>query len=1200
MALRDLIRWISNPAKKKQEELTTSLRNTVGQVQSSLSKAGSQIGSRLAEQYKPSNLIKIAVPPVAGIKAIKDIVYDSPTPEAPKGKLFGLKMVNSPGEAIKKTVVNYPKFVASQFSDIPATTTYLGSAVGQRQAGEDLGYFLRGAANQTPFGFMAQKLDTETYKKFEPTTQRQKTAQYLGTQAPGVGITLATGGAPLLAQGSLLNMGFNTAGNVIQGRPAFENTGKAALEGGSRGWQLLLTNTIADKVAGKFLPALTSKNMAATKSLLNNPMMKSGRKDLLLKTIKNNFQRSILETPIEASFYTTLDTLDPNRKEKFTEILSQNLIGSLMGNVAFAGLNSAFTTGSVLTKDQRKQFSDLFRKEANRAFDLLKREEGFVKIPEKKDPFPWENKEAKKKLKNLLGYENQLRHLGYSEDQTAKITYEEAQKIIKDQIPSELTKADVKQRVAEAAIKEHEQTNNFFKQLKYGFNEKLSPLKNASQPVQTAVKNWKKHIYSAGVQANEYGQKYKHIPDKDGWLIISEIQSPGSHPEIAKKYAKDIASIQADFKALRAEALEKGFDVKDLGASYIYQKWQGGQEAIARALGNKPGFSKKRLIPTYKVGMEEYGLKPEFTHPGALLASYKADLENKLANKQLFDSLVATKEMLPASKAPLDWEEIRAPLFPKAENKVGPGKIQIENYKAPKALATAINNIFGSDEGWKWPAKISSGWQNFKLGAGIPGTPVNAFAIAQTEKEIEAFHFGAIKTYLRAFSPKATEEYFEQRKDLIKDLADSGIRLRGGVDYKNLYENIFENKTFKSKLGKVYEEGWNKPTFDRLLPMYQLDLYEKSLKSGLTKEQAAGVLKNFYGIIDDLDSGRSKTNQNILTTLFMAPRYREGIVGFWKANLQSIFIPKNWNNPTFNENRKYLAGLATVYVLTNLLNKKISGRWCWQNKPGNEFSLEVPTGGGRSIFIPIGSSILTMPRRAIGMANATLHGDIPEAFKQASGFASFPIQTATELATNKTFYGGEIVNQDDSAGQKIWKSGKYLLEEAIPYGGDVIAWAEGRKNLPEALMGMAELPIRPGQSSDKFILQNKRAGIQRDLTKGNLTDFVGALEDGTINKDQAKTMLKAAFVEAFKRGDDETAKKLARIAQSAGMKPQTLKNAVTKKKLNQVQRAELIKTAARILRTSSDEKAKELIGQIQDTTDITGQEIYQEYLRQRK
>lgn len=299
------------------------------------------------------------------------------------------------------------------------------NAIKQPQLGQDVGFFLKGATSQTPFGGLGTDKLFNVADPYKATTPRQQKAEYLGSKAPGVAVTAAVGGLPLLAQGATLNAGINMVGNVLQGNPAFQDTGKSLLEGGSKGWQLALTNSLTDKIASKFFPALQSKVLGQSWKLAKNTLMSGSKKELIINGIKRSVQRALLETPTESAFYTIIDRLDPQKQESFLETLGRNVIGSLAGNLAFAGISSSFNTGVALTSNQRKQFGDLVKKGFDRTMDQLKRNEGYINL---------QGMQPKQRLKDLIQYSDQLHRLGYSEKEIEKIGFQEGQRIIQNNI----------------------------------------------------------------------------------------------------------------------------------------------------------------------------------------------------------------------------------------------------------------------------------------------------------------------------------------------------------------------------------------------------------------------------------------------------------------------------------------------------------------------------------------------------------------------------------------------------------------------------------------------------------------------------------------------------------------------------------------------------------------------------------------------
>lgn len=639
----------------------------------------------------------------------------------------------------------------------------------------------------------------------------------------------------------------------------------------------------------------------------------------------------------------------------------------------------------------------------------------------------------------------------------------------------EFTQSDLDYAITKGVIAEDEA-----KGFKSSMNNILNPLKNAPEDAQNIVGNWNKGVLEGKIKANMDGYRFKDIPEKDAWKIVQYMQEP--IPENAvrlqldvEKYAEDIANIRNTFDSMRKEYVDRGGDVGYLN-DYIMQVWKQSPEQVQRVLSasKNPKFSKERVIPTYREGME-MGLTPKYTHIAQLISEYRMAMEKALANKKLVSDLIGAGYLVPSNKAPADWDFINMKGVPPARVRAGGDVIDL-NYKASKPIADSLNNIFNrnTNDMLSTAANISRYMQNITLSGGVPKTPINAFTLGLGVKEISS---GRVKSpvaaFLRSFSKSWSDKFEAENVGYRQLMAQEGIPSRTGSDYQKLFKNLADSKTFKEVLGDKWDEYLQEPTFNRFLPQLELqffkDIYEGALKNGAdpieARSLAGSSTRNFYGIVDTL--GRSANTEEALTAVFFAPRFRESMINFWKNNWDAI-RPKNWTEAEFKANRKFLVGTALTYLFMSVLNKGFTGHWSHENKGGKELALEIPVGNGRSWFIPLLPSVGTVPRRLVEAGGAFIGGDPRTGTQKATSFLSQPIQLGSQLLTDRTFYGGSITKESDPRLAKTAKRIGYALEQSShPFFGEPIAVLQGRKTPIEAALGMLELPIYPSKSTPR-------------------------------------------------------------------------------------------------------------------------------------
>lgn len=614
------------------------------------------------------------------------------------------------------------------------------------------------------------------------------------------------------------------------------------------------------------------------------------------------------------------------------------------------------------------------------------------------------------------------------------------------------------------------------------FNNIFSPLKNAPEDVQEAATGWRRQVLSGYENANSLAAKYSDIPEEDGWKMIRYMQDPTEDTAKRlnfdpKEYKEQMTSIRQTYDSMYKEATDKGLDVNYI-KNYLNQVWEEGPTEIERrlrGLGTKPAFIKERKIPSYEEGLE-LGLTPKYTHPAQLAAHYRQALDRAVANKQLIKHLLDKGYVAPASKSPADWMTIQSPFVPKGKFRIDGKTVVLDDLKASPHIARALNSILGEMGMGGWEAVFKAGsnvsrmMQDLTLSGGVG--PLNAFTVGNAIKDITA---GRIKSpltaFVRSWSPQASRDYFLNNKNYVDMMAEEGVPVRSNLDYRYMYDNLAKQKGFAKKFGDTFESLVTRPTFRRFMPMLNLnffkDAYDSAIKSGIDPDEAksiaASATKNFYGIQDNFD--RPEVSEDILSTVFFAPYFRESMANFWINTAKSL-KPGNISSRAFAANRKFLAGLGVTYLLYNALNKKLTGHPIWENKGGKEFFLEIPTEKDRSLYVPILPSVATLPRRGAEMLGKVSEGDIAGATQKAGSLLSQPVSLGSQLLTNRTFYGGNIYEPEDTPMERLGKLGGYAFEQTShPLMGEPVAVMQGRKTPGEAMLGMLEMPAYPSSSS---------------------------------------------------------------------------------------------------------------------------------------
>ena len=264
-------------------------------------------------------------------------------------------------------------------SAVPAANAVFGK---NTPAADIVGYSLRGATSLTPFGGLGTTEATNYFtpqaiKTYKPTTDRQKTAERIGRAVYGTALTAPLGGSNYAlnigsraAQGTALGVGLNTASNLFQGKNLTENLGQSALTGLENSWQLAFTNLLADKVGAKYFPSLTTQSLKTGSNLLKNAtsMGSPTAQKIFTHNASKIFQRALLETPIENTWFTALNKLNGNEKRGFVQAWMEDLLGTAAGNILFAGLNVGKQGVVDLNKPQLEEIGKSIENTAKKYF----------------------------------------------------------------------------------------------------------------------------------------------------------------------------------------------------------------------------------------------------------------------------------------------------------------------------------------------------------------------------------------------------------------------------------------------------------------------------------------------------------------------------------------------------------------------------------------------------------------------------------------------------------------------------------------------------------------------------------------------------------------------------------------------------------------------------------------------------------------
>lgn len=575
--------------------------------------------------------------------------------------------------------------------------------------------------------------------------------------------------------------------------------------------------------------------------------------------------------------------------------------------------------------------------------------------------------------------------------------------------------------------------------------------------------------------------KPKKFVDEEGFQAIKDYQAGKSTPYVERiKLAFDNLFKEANKRGLNVAYRERYLpqvyantpsEIQEATLKYLQKlglsddlilDYLAGKELprnIAASFKLNPFFSKARLFPDYETAMK-FGLSPKYTNPAQLVAHYRKELEETIANKEFLEKLLEKGKLLPEQMAPKHYQPIS-------------GNMTFKGYFASPELKKIIESKFRDEEALglgetliKWVAWSSKKAQEIALSAGVPYSNVNFFSIGQLVKQMTAGDFKSATAFIRANFNGASIKFFEKNQNYMSMMANQGIDLGTHVgSYDKVYKNIIAKKNWKNWFGETFDKMFNEKTFGSFMPQMYIQTFKDALKKGLAKgmtAEQAGVFagnatKAMFGLFEDV--GRGQAFSDAMSATFFAPKFREGIVRTLFNTVKSVTT--EINNPAFYKNRQLLAGMVLTYGAYNTLNKKLNGHYMWDNPPGKEFALSIPRQDGEIVYVEFMPSFLSFVRNMGSGAIALAKGDITTAGKKFGTLFSMPIKITSEVLSNSDYFDRKIYKEYDSIGTKALKIAKYMgLAVSHPYIKELINQIEDKKPLHQSMIAALELPLK--------------------------------------------------------------------------------------------------------------------------------------------
>lgn len=639
-----------------------------------------------------------------------------------------------------------------------------------------------------------------------------------------------------------------------------------------------------------------------------------------------------------------------------------------------------------------------------------------------------------------------------------------------------------------------------------------------------------------------------------------------------------------------------------------------------------PQFSYDKSIPDYKTGMK-YGLTPRYTNPVDLMAWYTEHLGKVVANRSFVDKLISTHKLLATSDAPRSWQEISIPGITRGQ------------YAAPKELAHLLEGMFpvspeqlSLSEGWLQKtvgaaANASRALQNFAL-YGLGAGNINFWGMGQLFKELTTLtgalpndiirtalgnpNFTSTKSSLAIISRflttnfnKPTAKLFIELAPTFKEMAEQGINTKnriGGIDSKE-WKDVFSPmkdggwhsiKGWKETLGTAGMKSMEK-TKDSFLPLQQAitfrDAKAAAVKQGIPEEMAkqlAGEVTKHYSSALKF-TGNSPMQKNLADTLFMARSTRAGALSFFWQSMKDSTI--GIKDPAGFKNRDFITGLLLSYLLYNIVNKKTTGHYMFENDPNDKFNVVLPIPEvigahlsgykkGDTFKFPLLPSLSYAIRAIVGAMGDFGSGDFTAGTSSSLGLASIPVQTILQGFFNQNYFGSPIYKNSDSAAVKVQKLMANTVSNVSPAPARAaISLLESKTPLYQALYNAAFLP-----------------GTFSTAVKDQNSELYNLLDQQS--SDTAAKMLTAKRIDEELAGEPlaQANNQLALLKKSDPQMYEEIKNMATQRKAGLTQTEILMKQ----LDVTNGARAKYVDSQILKLPDSAARNAYLNELIQKK
>ena len=600
-------------------------------------------------------------------------------------------------------------------------------------------------------------------------------------------------------------------------------------------------------------------------------------------------------------------------------------------------------------------------------------------------------------------------------------------------------------------------------------------IERVPQTFNDAFARWSNSRSAANAQAQvDFEQLFKSLPDQELTPeLLTSIQKGQASDPVAKTF-------RTYFDNKFQQMKEAGISVR-YQQDYMPQIWKNSPEEIDRAyksLGFKPSFTKEKIFDTYEAGIKA-GLEPRFNNAKEFVRWYGSQADRAIADKQLFDWLKSKGEISGIQKGDKN-AQLPADFFPVIRY----GDDQIKNWFTTPAIKKALENNLKNDEGiLKTAADVSTTTKNMVANFGVPFTGANAqgwnllarktFAEDSPINKIKAFS-GGVRDM---FNPEVANQRFKEINTTAPFAIKHGLTIsaddfgyRHGITAERKLESVIPGSSkaedVASNLMLKAEELFSEPLFNRIVPTWKLEHFNSryaELSKGMLSDDAAKAAaketNTIFGGINIQEIKRSKEFQNILRATIFAPDWAESNLKTGAGVVKSVLDPKN---PIGQSYRNMAQSMVEAYLMMNVINKKLSGHYMFENPEGYQLSIDTGTKeskGKERYYNPLGTAF-DFARVPYDFLNQAFQGDVSGAGTPIKNRLSVPARTAGNFIFSSDYFGNKL----DTPAKQLGNLSGLVVPNV---GTNLINLAQDEISPEQAFMNSLELPVRYKREAKK-------------------------------------------------------------------------------------------------------------------------------------